>query len=47
MANMRTLIRIVFVIFIANRIDCLGEVCDNCCDGFKEKEEEEKKESEK
>ena len=31
---MKTLIRIVFVIFIANRIDCLGEVCDNCCDCF-------------
>ena len=34
MANMKTLIRIVFVFFIANRIDCLGEVCDNCCDCF-------------
>ena len=31
---MKTLIRIVFVIFIANVIDCLGEVCDNCCDCF-------------
>ena len=31
MANMRILIRIVFVIFIANRIDCLGGGCDNCC----------------
>ena len=47
MVNMRMLIRIVFVIFIANRIDCLGEVCDNCCDnccdcfkgGIKEDEE--------
>ena len=38
---MRTLIRIVFVIFIANRIDCLGGVCYNCCDCFKNKEEEE------
>ena len=37
MANMRMLIRIVFVIFIANGIDCLGGVCDNCCDCFKEK----------
>jgi len=44
---MKTLIRIVFVIFIANGIDCLGEVCDNCCDnccdcfkgGIKEDEE--------
>ena len=43
MANMRMLIRIVFVIFIANVIDCLGSVCDNCCDCFKEeiKENEE------
>ena len=32
MANMRILIRMVFVIFIANRIDCLGGVRDNCCD---------------
>ena len=40
MTNMKTLIRIVFVIFIANGIDCLGRVCDNCCDCFKEKEEE-------
>ena len=30
------LIRIVFVIFIANGIDCLGGVCDDCCDCFKE-----------
>ena len=36
---MRTLIRIVFVIFIANEIDCLGRVCDDCCDCFKEKDE--------
>ena len=36
---MRILIRIVFVIFIANGIDCLGEVCDNCCDCFKDKDE--------
>ena len=35
---MRKLIRIVFVIFIANGIDCLGRICDNCCDCFKEKE---------
>ena len=41
MANMRMLIRIVFVIFIANGIDCLGNVCDNCCDCFKEKDENE------
>ena len=34
MANMKMLIRIVFVIFIANRIDCLGGVCDNWCDCF-------------
>ena len=40
---MRTLIRMVFVIFIANGIDCLGGVCDNCCDCLKEKKEEEKK----
>ena len=43
---MRMLIRIVFVIFIANGIDCLGRVCDDCCDCFKEKKEEEKKEKE-
>ena len=36
MANMEMLIRIVFVIFIANRIDCLGVVCDNWCNCFKE-----------
>ena len=47
MANMRTLIRIVFVIFIANGIDCLGEVCDNCCDCLKDKKEDEKKDEEK
>ena len=41
MVNMRMLIRIVFVIFIANGIDCLGNVCDNCCDCFKEKDENE------
>ena len=41
MANMKTLIRIAFVIFIANRIDCLGGVCDNCCDCLKIKEYEE------
>ena len=29
---MGILIRIVFVIFIANGVDCLGSVCDNCCD---------------
>ena len=29
MTNMRTLIRIIFVIFIANGIDCLGS--NNCC----------------
>ena len=31
---MKTSIRIVFVIFIANEIDCLGGVCDDCCDCF-------------
>ena len=40
---MRMLIRILFVIFIANVIDCFGSVCDNCCDNccdcFKEKDE--------
>ena len=41
---MRILIRIVFVIFIANEIDCLGKVCDNCCDCFKEKDDEKKDE---
>ena len=40
MVNMKTLIRIVFIIFIANGIDCLGRVCDNCCDCFKEEIEE-------
>ena len=41
MANMRMLIRIVFVIFIANGIDCLGSdnCCDNCCDCLKDKKE--------
>ena len=34
---MRMLIRIVFVIFIANGIDCLGSVCNDCCDCFKDK----------
>ena len=38
---MRTLIRIVFVIFIANGIDRLEGVCDNCYNGFKEKDEDE------
>ena len=38
---MRILIRIVFVIFIAKGIDCLGKVCDNCCDCFKEKDKNE------
>ena len=42
MVNMRILIRIVFVIFIANGIDCFGKVCDNCCDCFKDKDENEK-----
>ena len=41
MTNMRILIRIVFVIFIAKGIDCLGKVCDNCCDCFKEKDKNE------
>ena len=41
---MRTLIRIVFVIFIAKGIDCLGGICDNCCECFKEKEKNKKKE---
>ena len=36
---MKILIRIVFVIFIVNGIDCLGRVCDNCCDCFKDKDE--------
>ena len=42
MANMRILIRIVFVIFIAKGIDCLGCVCDDFCgwcDCFKEEDE--------
>ena len=45
---MRMLIRIVFIIFIANEIDCLGGVCDDCCDCFKGviKEYEEIKEDE-
>ena len=41
---MRILIRIVFVIFIANGIECLGKVCDNCCDCFKEKDKKKQKE---
>ena len=45
---MRMLIRIVFVIFIANEIDCLGGVCKDCCDCLKKKDEnEEIKEYEK
>ena len=48
MANMKTLIRIVFVFFIANGIDCLGGVCKDCCDCLKKKDEnEEIKEYEK
>ena len=43
---MRILMKIVFIIFIANGIDCLGEVCDNCCDCFKGKEKKEKQEEE-
>ena len=46
MANMRMLIRIVFAIFIAKGIDCLGGVCDDFCGCLKEKEEKEKKEKE-
>ena len=45
MTNRKTLIRIVFMIFIANGIDCLGGICDNCCDCFncfKDKDENEK-----
>ena len=41
MTNMKTLKRIVFVIFIANGIDCLGGVCDNCCECLKEDEKKE------
>ena len=44
---MRILIRIVFVIFIAKGIYCLGGVCDNCCNCLKDKKEDEKKEEEK
>ena len=43
MVNMRMLIRIVFVIFIVNGIDCLGRACDNCCACFKGKDEKEEK----
>ena len=43
---MRMLIRIVFVIFIAKGIDCLGGVCDDFCGCLKEKEEKKKKEKE-
>ena len=44
MANMRILIRMVFAIFIAKGIDCLGGVCDDFCgcrDCLKKKEYEE------
>ena len=34
---MKILIRIVLVIFITNRIDCLGSICDDCCDCLKGK----------
>ena len=37
MANMRMLIRILFVIFIANKVVCFGGICDNCCNCFKDK----------
>ena len=47
MANMKMLIRIVFVIFIAKGIDCLGCVCDDFCNCLKDKKEDEKKEEEK
>ena len=47
MVNMKTLIRIVFIIFIANGIDCLGSVCDNCCDCLKDKKEEDEKKGKK
>ena len=40
MANMKMLIRIVFVIFIAKGIDCLGCVCDDFCNCLKDKKEE-------
>ena len=43
MVNMKTLIRIVFIIFIANEIDYLGRVCDDCydcCDCCEGKDEE-------
>ena len=46
MINMKTLIRIFFVVFIVNGIDCLGRVCDNCCDCFKDKKIEETREFE-
>jgi hypothetical protein len=40
MVNKRILIRIVFVILIANEIECLGGVCDDyfddCFDFFNE-----------
>lgn len=35
MVNVRILIRIIFVIFIANGVNCLGSICDdfdNCCE---------------
>ena len=44
MTNMKTFIRVVFVFFIANEIDCLGGVCDDCCDCLKNKKEDDKKE---
>ena len=47
MANMRILIKIVFVIFITNGIDYLGRVCDDCCDCFKEEEKNKEKKEDK
>ena len=46
MTNMKTLIRIVFIIFIAKGFDSLGGVCDDCCECLKEdeKKEDDKKE---
>ena len=46
MINMKTLIRIFFVVFIINEIDWLRRVCDNCCDCFKDKKIEETREFE-
>ena len=46
MINIKTLIRIFFVVFIVKRIECLGRDWDNCWECFKDKKIEETREFE-